>query len=97
MRGEVYHSILSCLTRPPHNCTLKEATIKRYHYQTTAELTTRLLTCLVAYNYAKRLKRLKGLTPTNSFAPNGGKILLSLIATLPATPFPILRDHTPRD
>lgn len=45
------------------NRTVKEATIKRYHYETTAELSTHLLTFLVAYNYAKRLKRLKGLTP----------------------------------
>ena len=45
------------------NRTVKQATIKRYHYETMAELTTHLLTFLVAYNYAKRLKRLKGLTP----------------------------------
>lgn len=45
------------------NRTVKEATIKRFHYETTAELNTHLQTFLMAYNYAKRLKRLKGLTP----------------------------------
>ena len=45
------------------NRTVKEATIKRFHYETSAELNTHLQTFLTAYNYAKRLKRLKGLTP----------------------------------
>ena len=45
------------------NRTLKEATIKRFHYETTAQLNTHLQTFLQAYNLAKRLKRLKGLTP----------------------------------
>lgn len=45
------------------NRTLKEATIKRFHYETTAQLNTHLQTFLQAYNFAKRLKRLKGLTP----------------------------------
>ena len=41
----------------------KGATIKRFHYETTAEFNTHLQPFLVAYNYAKRLERLKGLTP----------------------------------
>lgn len=45
------------------NRTVKEATIKRFHYETSAQLNAHLQTFLVAYNYAKRLKRLKGLTP----------------------------------
>ena len=45
------------------NRTLKEATIKRFHYETTSQLNTHLQTFLQAYNFAKRLKRLKGLTP----------------------------------
>ncbi len=45
------------------NRTLKEATIKRFHYETTAQLNAHLQTFLLAYNFAKRLKRLKGLTP----------------------------------
>ena len=45
------------------NRTLKEATSKRFHYETTAQLNTHLQAFLQAYNFAKRLKRLKGLTP----------------------------------
>ena len=45
------------------NRTVKEATIKRFHYETTEELNAHLQTFLLAYNFAKRLKRLHGLTP----------------------------------
>jgi len=45
------------------NRTLKEATSKRFHYETTDELNAHLQTFLAAYTYAKRLKRLHGLTP----------------------------------
>ena len=45
------------------NRTLKEATIQRFHYETTDQLNAHLQTFLLAYNFAKRLKRLKGLTP----------------------------------
>ena len=45
------------------NLTLKEATVQRYHYQTTTELNEHLQTFLLAYNHAKQLKRLRGLTP----------------------------------
>jgi transposase-like protein len=45
------------------NRTLKEATVKKYHYQTHQHLKEHLQTFLMAYNFAKRLKTLKGLTP----------------------------------
>lgn len=45
------------------NRTLKEATVKRYHYQTHDHLKRHLYDFLNAYNFAKRLKTLKGLTP----------------------------------
>ena len=45
------------------NRTVKEATIKQFHYETSAQLDSHLQAFLLAYNYAKRLKRLKGLTP----------------------------------
>lgn len=45
------------------NRTLKEATVKRYHYETHQELTQHLYAFVNAYNFAKRLKTLKGLTP----------------------------------
>ncbi len=40
----------------------KEATVQRFHYQTTDELNQYLQAFLLAYNHAKRLKTL-GLTP----------------------------------
>ena len=45
------------------NRTLKEATVKKYHYQTHQNLRDHLQTFLMAYNFSKRLKTLKGLTP----------------------------------
>lgn len=45
------------------NRTIKEATVKRYHYGSHGELKQHLQTFLMAYNFAKRLKTLKGLTP----------------------------------
>jgi len=43
--------------------TLKEATVRRYFYETHACLRAHLGTFLTAYNFAKRLKSLRGLTP----------------------------------
>ena len=45
------------------NRTLKEATVKRYHYDNHQQLKEHLYTFVNAYNFAKRLKTLKGLTP----------------------------------
>jgi transposase InsO family protein len=45
------------------NRTLKEATVKTYHYATIAELKAHLHAFLMAYNYAKKLKALRFLTP----------------------------------
>ena len=45
------------------NRTLKEATVYRYYDHTQQQLPEHLLTFLMAYNFAKRLKTLKGLTP----------------------------------
>jgi hypothetical protein len=42
------------------NRTLKEATVRRYHYDTHRDLREHLE---AGYNFAKRLKTLKGLTP----------------------------------
>ena len=61
------------LTKPKHpwtngqvermNRTLKDATVKRYFYETHDELRTHLDDFVSAYNFARRLKTLKGLTP----------------------------------
>lgn len=45
------------------NRTLKEATVKRYHYDTHEQLRRHLADFVTAYNFARRLKTLKGLTP----------------------------------
>ena len=45
------------------NHTIKEATVKRYHYDTHAQLKTHITDFIGAYNYARRLKMLNGLTP----------------------------------
>ena len=45
------------------NRTIKEATVKRYHYDTHAQLEAHLKDFVAAYTYARRLKTLKGLTP----------------------------------
>ena len=61
------------LTKPSHpwtngqvermNRTIKDATTKRYHYESHAQLEVHLALFLDAYNHARRLKTLKGLTP----------------------------------
>jgi transposase InsO family protein len=61
------------LTRPKHpwtngqvermNRTIKDATVKRFYYETQDELRTHLADFVSTYNFAKRLKTLKGLTP----------------------------------
>ncbi len=67
------HYIDHRLTKPTHpwtndqvermNQTLKEATVKRYFYDTHDQLREHLRAFVEAYNYGKRLKTLKGLTP----------------------------------
>lgn len=61
------------LTKPNHpwtngqvermNRTLKEATVKRYHYDSHDQLRRHLADFVAAYNFARRLKTLRGLTP----------------------------------
>ncbi|MDO6587980.1 integrase core domain-containing protein, partial [Salipiger sp. 1_MG-2023] len=45
------------------NRTIKEATVKRYHYDSHDQLRTHLADFMAAYNFARRLKTLSGLTP----------------------------------
>ncbi len=45
------------------NRTIKEATVKRDHYDSHAQLTAHLHDFVDAYNYGRRLKTLRGLTP----------------------------------
>ena len=67
------HDIEHRLTKPNHpwtngqvermNRSLKEATVRRYHYDTHRQLEDHVAAFLDAYNFAKRLKTLRGLTP----------------------------------
>jgi hypothetical protein len=45
------------------NRTIKDATVKRYHYESHDQLVRHLADFLVAYKFARRLKTLNGLTP----------------------------------
>ena len=45
------------------NRTIKEATVKRYHYDSHDRLRQHLADFIAAYNHARRLKPLRGLTP----------------------------------
>ena len=45
------------------NRTIKEATVQRYHYDSHDQLRAHLCNFVDAYNFARRLKTLKGLTP----------------------------------
>ena len=66
------HGIQHRLTKPNHpwtngqvermNRTIKEATVQRYHYDSHNQLLTHLNDFVAAYNFAKRLKTLSGLT-----------------------------------
>ena len=46
------------------NRTIKDATVKRYHYGSHDQLRTHLQLFVDAYNHARRLKSLRGLTPS---------------------------------
>jgi transposase InsO family protein len=45
------------------NRTLKEATVKRYYYETHGQLRSHLSDFVAAYNFGRKLKTLKGLSP----------------------------------
>ena len=45
------------------NRTIKEATVKRFHYDNHDQLRNHLANFISAYNFGRRLKTLKGLTP----------------------------------
>jgi transposase InsO family protein len=61
------------LTKPRHpwtngqvermNRTIKDATVKRFHYEAHDQLRSHLTDFINAYNFGRRLKTLKGLTP----------------------------------
>ena len=48
------------------NRTIKDATVKRFYYETHDQLRRHLADFVAAYNFARRLKTLEGLTPYES-------------------------------
>lgn len=50
------------------NRTIKEATVKRFHYESLEQLRLHLADFMAAYNFARRLKTLSGLTPCEYIA-----------------------------
>ena len=87
------------LTKPHHpwtngqvermNRTLKDATVRRYHYDSHDELRRHLALFLDAYNYARRLKTLKGLTPyefiCRCWTKEPGRFTLNPLHQMPGT------------
>jgi len=71
------------LTKPRHpwtngqvermNRTIKEATVNRYHYDNHNQLRKHLVDFIAAYNFGRRLKTLKGLTPYEAICKAGQK------------------------
>ncbi|WP_081390799.1 IS481 family transposase [Xanthomonas campestris] len=51
------------MNRTIKQATVKQATVKRFHYDDHAQLQQHLTNFIDAYNYGRRLKALKGLTP----------------------------------
>lgn len=72
---------LDRLTKPNHpwtngqvermNRTIKEATVKRLHYDSHDQLRTHLADFMAAYNFARLLKTFCGLTPYEYIAKMG--------------------------
>ena len=91
------HGIEHRLTKPNHpwtngqaermNRTINEATVKRYHYDDNGQLTHYLDDFIAAYNYGRRLKTLKGLTPyefiCQAWTKQPEKFRLDLIHQMP--------------
>jgi len=50
------------------NRTIKDATVKRFYYKSGDKLRRHLADFVGAYNFARRLKTLKGLTPSEAIS-----------------------------
>jgi transposase InsO family protein len=85
------------LTKPNHpwtngqvermNRTIKEATVNRYHYDSHNQLRAHLVDFVTAYNFARRLKILKGLSPyeyiCSIWTKEAGRFILDPIYQMP--------------
>ena len=91
------HGIEHRLTKPNHpwtngqvermNRTLKEATVNRYHYDSHEQLRAHLADFVTAYNFARRLKTLKGVSPyeyiCNAWTKEPRRFILDPIQQMP--------------
>jgi transposase InsO family protein len=85
------------LTKPNHpwtngqvermNRTIKEATVNRYYYESHEQLRAHLADFVTAYNFARRLKVLKGLSPyeyiCNAWPKEPARFILDPIHQMP--------------
>jgi hypothetical protein len=98
------------LTKPCHpwtngqvermNRTLKDATVRRYYDDTHDQLRGHLSDVLAAYNFARRLKTLRGLTPykyiCKTFTSEPQHFRLDLLHQMPGLLFSIRRVEVKR-
>ena len=85
------------LTKPKHpwtsgqvermNRTIKDATVRRFHYDAHGQLRAHLTDFVQASNFAKRLKTLKGLTPyefiCRAWTIESGQFILNPLPEIP--------------
>jgi hypothetical protein len=69
------------------NRTIKEATVKRFHYDSHVQFRAHLADFVSAYNFGRRLKTLKGLTPyefiCKSWTKDPGRFRLNPLHQMP--------------
>jgi hypothetical protein len=69
------------------NRTIKDATVKRYFYQTHDEPRVHLCDFVDAYNFARRLNTLRGLTPyeciCKAWTPQPQRFTISPLQKMP--------------
>ncbi len=69
------------------NRTIKEATVKRFDHESHDQLRTHLADFMAAYNFARRLKTLSGLTPYEYIAKiwtsEAGRFIVTPIHQMP--------------
>jgi len=97
------------LTKPNHpwtngqvermNRTIKEAPVKRFHYESHEQFQEHLSDFMAAYNFARRLKTFSGLAPTNTLPRSGRQSRTgssSLRSTRCRDPIARISLHAPR-
>ena len=69
------------------NRTIKEATVQRFYYESHQQLRQHLADFVAAYNFGRRLKTLKGLTPfeyiCKSWTSQPEKFILNPLQQMP--------------